>query len=189
MSDDNHEDKPPAPWWVEYGPLIVFLGLYKLRDIYWATGGLMVALALALAAAWLTKRTVPPAVVVGAAIAMPFGALTLWLRDPRFIYLKPTILYALLAGVLLVGLARGRAFLKDLLGSKLKLSDDGWRALSLRFAVFWLVLAAANEAVWRIFTPARERVWVLFKFPGVPLLMMVFLLTQMPLLKRHAAAE
>jgi len=103
--------------------------------------------------------------------------------------MKPTIVGVVSAAVLLFGLMKGKAFLKSLLGTQLKMKDEGWRALSLRFAIFSLVLAAANEVMWRTFTPARERIWVLFKFPGIPLLTAIFLLTQMPLFKRFELPE
>ena len=182
-------DKPaPSKAVVEYGPLLVFLALYKLKDIYWATGGLMIALTLALGYAWLGSKRVPPMLVLTAAIGLPLGALTLWLRDPRFIYLKPTIVYVVLSLVLFGGLVRGRPLLKELLGEQMEMRDEGWRALSLRFAIFWLCLAGANEVMWRTFTPAKEQVWVLFKFPGIPILVMIFLATQLPMMKRHGLA-
>lgn len=174
---------------VEYGPLVVFLALYKFKDIYWATGGFMAALALAMALAYRAERKLPPMLLFTGALVLPLGGLTLYLRDPRFIYLKPSIVAVVSALVLLGGLARGKALLKPLLGAQLALTDEGWRALSLRFALFSLALAGANEAVWRTFTPDRERLWVLFKFPGIPLLTALFLATQLPLFKRHELTE
>ena len=88
------------------------------------------------------------------------------------------------AVVLLGGLVRGKALLKPLLGEKLPMQEEGWRALSLRFALFSLVLGATNEFVWRSVTPDRADLWVLFKFPGIPVLTALFLVTQMPLIKR-----
>jgi intracellular septation protein len=175
----------PPKWLIEYGPLLVFLVLYRLRDIYWATGAFMVALALSMAVTYRAHGKLSPMVIFTGAVVLPLGGLTLYLRDPRFIYLKPTIVWVVSALVLLGGLARGKALLKSLLGAQLALTDEGWRALTLRFALFAFVLGGINEAVWRTFTPERERVWVLFKFPGIPLLTVVFLMTQMPLIKRH----
>ncbi|MBM4358897.1 MAG: septation protein IspZ [Deltaproteobacteria bacterium] len=195
MTGSEPHDAPPAnepatagppPWLYEYGPLLVFLTLYRVKDIYWATGGIMIALAGAMFFAYRAHGKLPPLLVFTAAIVLPLGALTIYLHDPRFIYLKPTIVWVVSALVLLGGLARGKALLKPLLGGKLRITDAGWRTLSFRFALFSLVLAGANEFVWRTYTPERERVWVLFKFPGIPLLTAVFLMTQMPLIKRHA---
>jgi intracellular septation protein len=124
--------------------------------------------------------------VVTAVVVLVFGGMTIWLGDPRFIYVKPTIVTSLSALVLLGGLAFKRPLLKPLMGSALELTDEGWSALSLRFALFSFVLAGLNEAVWRSVTPHAEHLWVWFKFLGIPGLTVLFLLTQTPLLKRHA---
>jgi intracellular septation protein len=174
----------PPKWLIEYGPLLVFLALFKLKGIYWATGGFMVALALAMAASYVVHKKLPPTLIFTGAIVLPLGALTIYLHDARFIYMKPTIVSIVSAVVLLGGLARGKALLKPLLGAQLPMKDEGWRALSLRFAFFSLVLGAANEFVWRSVTPDREHLWVLFKFPGIPVLTAMFLMTQMRMIKR-----
>jgi intracellular septation protein len=176
----------PPKWLVEYGPLLVFLGLYRVRDIYWATGGFMLALVLAMVQAYRADGKLPPTLIFTGALVLPLGLLTLVLRDPRFIYMKPTIVATVSALVLLGGLARGKALLRSLLGAQLQLTDEGWRALSLRFALFSLALAMLNEFVWRSYTPERERIWVLFKFPGIPILTAVFMATQFSLFQRHA---
>jgi intracellular septation protein len=181
--------KGPPKWLIEYGPLLVFLACYRFKDIYFATGAFMIALTVALGGAWLAEGKLPPALIFTAALVLPLGGLTIALRDPRFIYTKPTIVAVVSALILFGGLLRKKALLKSLLGAQLRLSDQGWRALSWRFALFSLLLAAANEAVWRSFTPERERIWVLFKFPGIPLLTAIFLVTQMPLLQRFADGE
>lgn len=181
---------PPGPpkWAIEYGPLAAFLVLYRVKDIYWATGGFMVALTLAMALAYRAERKLPPTLLFTGALVLPLGALTIYLRDPRFIYLKPTIVAVVSALVLLGGLARGKALLKPLLGAQLALDEQGWRTLSLRFALFSFVLAGLNEAVWRSVTPDRERLWVFFKFPGIPLLTAIFMATQMGLVRKHSQA-
>ncbi len=188
MTELEAKRRPPK-WLIDYGPLLVFLACYRLKGIYWATGGFMAALVLALGAAWLSERKIPPPLLFSAAIVIPLGVLTIVLHDPRFIYLKPTIVAGGSALVLFGGLLRGRALLKELLGSQLKMKDEGWKALSFRFAIFSTLLAVANEVMWRTFTPARENIWVMFKFPGIPLLTALFLMTQMPLFKRFELPE
>jgi len=174
---------------VDFGPLIVFVVAYKLRGIYWATGAFMVAATLALLYSWRREGKVRPLPLVTLVIVMVFGGMTIWLRDPRFIYVKPTIVAGLTGTILLGGLAFGRALLKPLLGSALELSDEGWRAFSFRFALFSFGLAALNEFVWRRFTPQAEHIWVWFKFLGIPGLTLIFLLAQTPMLKRFRIGD
>ena len=171
---------------VELGPLAVFFVGYRVGGVLAATAAFMVAVTLGLGYMWWKERRLPPMMVASAIIVLIFGGLTVGLKDPRFIYVKPTILSGLGGLVLLGGLVVGRPLLKPLLASALTMDDGGWRALTLRFGLFWLALAGLNELVWRHFTPAREDLWVWFKILGIPSLTMLFMLTQSGLLRRHA---
>src|SRR3546814_8552227 len=87
--------------------------------------------------------------LVTAAVVGVFGGLTLWLHDDTFIKMKPTVINALYAAVLLGGLALGRMPLRLLLGSALQITEAGWRQLSLRCGLMFAGLAVLNEIVWR----------------------------------------
>jgi intracellular septation protein len=192
MSDDPTPGAPaepkPAPrgkFLFDFGPLVVFFVGYKVGGVLVATAAFMVAMTIALVWTWIRDRRLPPMMIVTAVVVLVFGGLTVGLREPRFIYVKPTIDSALMGLALLGGMATGRPLLKPLLGSALALRDAGWRALSVRFGIFWLVLALLNELVWRSVTPERESLWVWFKFLGIPALTLAFLLTQAGLFRRH----
>ena len=179
-----------APPWlkptVDYGPLLVFLAFYFATDLLAATAALIAVTALALVLALWIERRVPWMPVVTAAVVWVFGGLTLWSGDEIFIKMKPTIAQLLFAAVLLGSLTLGRPVLKPLLGAAWPMDDLGWRRLSLRFAVFFLVMAVLNEAVWR--TQSTD-VWVLFKVFGLFGLTMLFALAQVPLMTRHRLPE
>ncbi len=66
------------------------------------------------------------------------------------------------------------------------LTDEGWRKLTLRWALFFLALAVLNEIVWR--TQSTD-IWVTFKVFGVLPLTFVFAALQYPLLQKYAAPE
>ena len=121
------------------------------------------------------------AVVVGV-----FGGLTIYLEDDTFIKMKPTIVQVAFGVILLTGLAFGRPFLKNLMGSAWAMDDEGWRKLTFRFGVFFLVMAAINEAVWRTQT---TDFWVNFKVFGIIGLTLVFAMSQAPLIGRHQIDE
>jgi intracellular septation protein len=182
--------KRPAPPWLrpvtEYGPLAVFVVAYVLGDLMVATSALIAATAVALAVSYAIARHIPALPLITAIVVGIFGGLTLWLQDETFIKLKPTIVQLLFAAVLIGGLAFGRPFLKQVMGAALHMDDDGWRNLTVRFAVFFVVMAGINEVVWR--TQSTD-VWVGFKTFGIVGLTLVFGLCQVGLIRRHQLPE
>jgi intracellular septation protein len=176
-----------APGWlkpaVDYGPLAVFFASYLAFGLMAATAVLIAASLVALLLAWLLERRVPLVPLITAAIVAVFGGLTLWLQDETFIKMKPTIVQALFAVVLLSGLAFGRPLLKPLLGAVMPpMSERAWRQFTLRYALFFLAMAGLNELVWR--TQSTD-FWVTFKVFGLPGLTILFILAQIPFVGRE----
>jgi intracellular septation protein len=190
MSDEGNlhgstaQPKPLLKLLVELGPLIAFFLVYSRAGIYWATGILMVATVASLIASWKLFGRLLPMPVVTAVLVVVFGGLTFWLDDPRFIMVKPTIINLGFAGVLLAGLAMRRPLLKMLFGEAFNLTEEGWRKLSVRWALFFLSLAVLNELVWRNFS---ESAWVNFKVFGILPLTVMFAMAQIGLIRRHEA--
>lgn len=177
------------PWvrpTTDYGPLAAFFIAYLLADLLTATAALMAATAVALGLALAVERRVPAMPLITAAVVGVFGGLTLWFNDETFIKIKPTIVQGLMAAALLGGLAFGRPLLKPLLGSAWPMDEAGWRALTLRFALFFIAMAALNELVWR--TQSTD-FWVSFKVFGLIGLTFAFGMFQMPLMQRHRIPE
>ncbi|MDX2155726.1 MAG: inner membrane-spanning protein YciB [Hyphomicrobiaceae bacterium] len=166
---------------LELGPLVLALVAYLLAGFYWATGVLMASTVVAVVATRVVFGRVGPALAATTVVVLVFGAMTLWLRDPSFIKMKPTIVNIAFAAALFFGLATDRPFLKLLLGEALRLSDEGWRVLTWRWACFFVVLAAANEVVWRNFS---DGTWWTFKVAIFPLTMLFFA-AQWGVIKRH----
>lgn len=168
---------------LELGPLAVFFFVNARWDIFTATAAFMAAMLVSLAVSWsLTRRLAVMPVVTGV-VVLVFGTLTLVLHDDTFIKMKPTIVNGLFAAVLLGGLAFGKALLGYVFDSAFRLTDEGWRKLTLRWGLFFVVLAVLNEAVWRTQT---TDFWVGFKVWGILPLTLVFSAAQLPLLNRHA---
>jgi intracellular septation protein len=169
---------------VDYGPLAAFFLTYLLYGLMAATAVVIVGSLLALAAAWAIERRVPLIPLITAAVVAVFGGLTLWLQDATFIKMKPTIVQALFAAILLGGLLLKRPLLKVLLGAMMPpMSDRAWSQFTLRYALFFVAMALLNEVVWR--TQSTD-FWVSFKVFGLPVLTILFIASQMPFISRHA---
>ena len=168
----------------DLGPLALFFFANSRYGIFTATATFMVAVLAALAASYALTRTLPIMPVVTAIIVVVFGGLTLILHDATFIKVKPTIIYALFGAVLLGGLYFNKPLLGIVFDQLFHLTDEGWRKLTWRWALFFLALAVLNELVWR---NASTDAWVKFKVFGVMPLTFVFAALQTPLLKKYAA--
>ena len=167
---------------LDLGPLLIFFAANAVFGIFTATAVFMAAMLIVIAIGIAIERKISPMPLITGALVLLFGGLTLWLSNDIFIKIKPTILYAIFAAVLLGGLAFSRLFIKLLLGQTLKLSDAAWRTLTWRWAVFFVALAIINEIVWR---NVSTNTWVAFKVWAIFPLTLLFAMAQTPFISRH----
>ena len=167
---------------LEMGPLVLFFFANAKFGIFIATGVLMVGVVAALAASWLLTRHLPVMPLVTAVAVLFFGALTFIFQDELFIKMKPTIVNSIFGSVLLIALAMGKPLLPVVLDSMMRLTEAGWRILTLRWGLFFFLLAGINEVVWRTQT---TDFWVSFKVFGTMPITIVFALAQVPLIMKH----
>lgn len=185
--DMTQETTPRAlPKWLtpvtEYGPLGAFFVAYLLYDLMVATAIVIGATVIAVLVSLIVARKIPWMPLVTAAVVSVFGGLTLYLDNDAFIKMKPTIVQLLFAAILLGGLAIKRMPLKLVMGRSLPMPDAAWRALTIRFAVFFVFMAALNEVIWR--TQSTD-LWVSFDVFGQMILTLLFIAAQIPFLMRH----
>jgi intracellular septation protein len=182
--------KKTLPGWlrilVEWGPLIAFFIANARGGIFWGTGVFMAATVVALAVSWTLTRRLALVPLIGAVFVAVFGGLTLWLQNDTFIKVKVTLVNVMFGSILLAGLYFGKQFLKLVLGEALKMDDEGWRILTLRWGLFFFALAALNEVIWR---SVGTDLWVNFKVFGILPLTLLFALSQAPLMSRHMIGE
>jgi len=164
-------------WLAERFPALASLG----GPIFIATGLFIVATLIALGVSLALTRRLPIMPFVTGIVVVIFGGLTLWLHNETFIKMKPTIVNTLFGLVLLGGLAFGKSLLGYVFDSVFRLTDEGWRKLTFRWGLFFLLLAVLNEMVWRTMSTDA---WVNFKVFAIMPLTFVFTLFQLPLITR-----
>ncbi len=175
-------------WFVDYSALVIFLAAFFLtgRDMTKATWALVAGSAVALAVGFLVERRLAFFPLIAGGAALVFGGLSLFFHDSRLLKIKPTVMNALFGVVLLGGLALRKHPLKLLLGEAFDMPEAAWRRLTIHYALFFLFLAVLNEAVWRTQTDAT---WVLFRFPGMMIITLVFTVSQLPFLMRYVKGQ
>ena len=172
---------------LDVGPLLLFFIANARVGIFAATAAFMVAIVVAMAVSYALVRRVSVIQLFSAFMVIVMGGLTLYLHDESFIKLKPTIYYAFVAGLLGYGLATGKPVLQSVLGSAYPgLEPEGWRKLTRNWAIFFVAMAVANEAVWRSST---TQFWISYKLWGALPATMLFALANVPMLLRHGLAK
>ncbi|MEC9369459.1 MAG: septation protein A [Pseudomonadota bacterium] len=171
---------------LDLGPLLAFFAVNAWHGIYWATGIFMLATIASLAVSRFAFGHFPTMPLVTAGFVIVFGGLTLWLRDETFIKIKPTIIYLVMAGLLAIGLARGRIYLRMIMDEVFILDEPGWRRLTWQWTGFLMFMAVLNEIVWRSVSTDH---WVAFKVFGLLPLTMVFAIAQTIALRNHLKAK
>ncbi len=171
---------------LELGPLAVFFLAYAKMGIFAATGILMAGVLVTLGVSYVMLQRIPIMPLVTAIIVMIFGSLTLFFHDETLIKIKPTALYTLFGITLFVGLALRKPLLSILFDGALHVTDEGWRKLTVRWALFFFALAVLNECIWR--TQSTD-FWVKCKTFGFLPLTLLFALAQAPLILRYEIKE
>ncbi len=188
--------KPPSTalrMAIDAGPLVVFFAVNQLAGgpqiarALTATVAFMVAIAVAMVVSRVKLGRISPMLWFSGGLVFLFGALTLYFHDTTFIKVKPTIVYTMLSAILVFGLTTGRPLLQSMLESAYPgLTQLGWRKLTINWAVFFAVMAVANEIAWRILAPTDDLTrWAAFKLWVVVPATFIFALGNIPMLLKH----
>ena len=181
---------------VDYGPVLVFFLVYRyfspkdssqtleeVAAVIWGTGAFMAAAVVALIVSKWKLGRISPMLLLSTALIVFFGAVTIFLGDPFYIQIKPTVIYLIFGLALLIGVARGRALLKYLLEAAFEgLDDAGWMILSRNWGVFFLALAALNEGFRHFLSFGGWLETKLYVFLPASF---IFTFAHMPMLLRH----
>jgi intracellular septation protein len=171
---------------IDFFPILLFFGAYKLYDIYIGTGVLMAATVLQMALIYGIDRKLQAMHKITLALILVFGTLTLVLHDDRFIKWKPTVLYAAMAIALAVAVwVYKKNFLKMLLGSQMSLPEPVWMRLHVMWIAYSAFMALINAYVAAYYS---TEAWVNFKLWGYAF-PLVFIVGQGFYISRYLTAD
>ena len=169
----------------DFGPLLIFFVVYYKsgKDLSAAIPPLIVTTVIAVAVVYFIEKKIPYVPLIGGVVISLFGGLTLYFKNPVFLYMKPTIVNVIFAFTLIVGKNFfNKNFLEFFFKSAFQLDQIGWTKLNNRWAYFFIFLAILNEIVWRT---QPETTWVNFKVWGIIPLTFIFTALQLPLINKH----
>ncbi|WP_422058934.1 inner membrane-spanning protein YciB [Sphingopyxis sp.] len=187
---------------IDFGPLLVFFLAYKLSSggegafaattaAIKGTLAFMVAIVIAMGVSKWKLGKISPMLWMSSILVIGFGALTIWFHDERFIVMKPTIIYAAFAVLLLGGYWFKKPMLKYLLQSALEgLTERGWLLLSRNWGLFFATLGIANHVMYEMIQAKQMSFdfWLTIKVWGVTALSFLFTLAQLPVMLRNGLA-
>ena len=208
MNDAASKAKAKSGWLniaVDYGPVLVFFLSYRhfspsdhndaigeMLAVIKSTAAFMLAAIIALVVSRWRLGHISPMLWLSTLLIVGFGGLTILLRDPVWIQIKPTAIYLLFGVSLLIGYWRGRPLLKYLLEAAFEgLSDAGWLKLSRNWGLFFFFLAALNEVIRRIYNVDHGNfgTWISLKLWLFMPLSFLFTFTQLPMLLKHGLMQ
>jgi intracellular septation protein len=153
-------------WSIEFGPIILFflcLNFFGQSNdgFVFSTAVFTISTIIALLSAYIRDKRIALFPIISGVFVVTFGLTTVYLKMPSIFIIKDTIYNGLFAVLLFIGLLFKKGLLKDLFGSLFDMSDEGWRKLSFRWMLMFLILASSNEIVWRNYS---QETWVIYKF-------------------------
>ena len=184
---------------LELGPvLLFFIGFTMTKGQTYLIGGseysgflvmtaaLIVMIMITSGIYWVLTGTLSRMQILTLVLVVVLGGISVWLKDERFLKMKPTLVYVTFGTILGIGLLRGQSYLSLVMDQALPLQPEGWMILTRRLTAFFFVLAAANEAVWRLMS---TEAWVNFKTFGLTAALFLFFMSQGRMVERYALPE
>ncbi|MEW6331526.1 MAG: septation protein A [Pseudomonadota bacterium] len=172
-------------------PLLLFFAAFKFYDIYVATAVAIAASFVQVGLFWFKHRRFETMHVVTLGVIAVFGGLTLLLHDDTFIKWKPTLVYWILAAIVLASQWFGRkTVIERMMSSQIALPAPVWKRLNLSWGLFFAALGALNIYVafyygLELDAATRQGIWVNFKVFGLLGITLVFVVVQAVFMARH----
>ena len=165
----------------EFLPLILFLGAYFYKGIYFALGVLMVAMPVGLLVKYQMTKKIDKMYLWSTVFLLVAGSATFYFDNPEFLYWKPSVFYWAVGGAFFLSNWFGA---KPLVRRAFDMADDlptdqvssgQWAALNFVWVIFFAAMGLLNIYVTYNFP---EKFWVQFKVFGLLGITIVFMVAQ-----------
>ncbi|GMR18381.1 MAG: septation protein A [Gammaproteobacteria bacterium] len=175
----------------DFFPLLLFFAAFKVYGIYTATAVAIAASFIQVGWYWFRHHKFETVHLVSLGVITVFGGLTLLLQDDTFIKWKPTIVYWVLAMLVLGSQFLGKkTAMERLMSAQITLPDHVWSKQNFSWGIFFAALGALNIYVAFYYgldldADTRREIWVNFKVFGLLGVTFVFVVIQAIFMSRH----
>lgn len=175
MNTESYGTRANMKQLLEFLPLIIFFIVYQMSGttlsvgdseytfdgIYTATIALILTTILQVIIVRLVWGSVEKRLLGVAGAVIIFGGATVLLKDPVFIFWKPTVFNWALAGVSVVWhVMRGKCLFEDLLPDEIEMPKHIWKRVTVASTLHFFIVGAVNLYVAYNFSMDA---WVSFK--------------------------
>jgi intracellular septation protein len=170
----------------EFGPLTLFFFVSAYWGFYpGATALVLSTLATLAYSVCYLKRFAYFSLTVSL-FTLLSGFATLYFHQPEWLVLEFTISNIFFGIALFSAYRRKTLILKKLFRHMFAMTDHGWRILTLRWAIAFILIGSTNQIFWEM--RPYENEWTLFRFV-VTLLTIIFAVSQFSLSRRERLPE
>jgi len=170
---------------IEFGPIVVFLIASEYTEFFKAVTIFVILTIISMIVGQIERKSFAWFPFIVGIIVTISGLLTILLHDPFYIIIKDTIYNAGFAIVLGIGLYYNKSLLKPLFQGLFSMNANGWRILTIRWTIMFVILTVGNEVA-RIHLSPED--WVMYKSIAT-VITMIFSLYQFKLSKKERLPE
>ena len=167
-------------------PLLFFLVGYKLFGFIGASGCMCASSIVLISYDLFRNRKVQGTILFTTAMSSIVFLTSAITDNPNLIKMKPTIINIALAFAMSIALIMKKNPIKGALGPTLKMSDDSWNVLARRWIALFVLLAITNEVIRHNYS---DSLWLFFKIFGIMIINIIFIVMQIPFIKREMIVE
>ncbi|CAL4321834.1 Probable intracellular septation protein A [Buchnera aphidicola (Eriosoma lanigerum)] len=154
--------------------IFLFFITYHIFNIFIATIVLMIISLIVCIIHYYVYQTIDIINIINCIIIFIFGSFTIIFHNPEFIKWKITILYFLLALILiLIPKMKKQTLLESILCQYYSLSNQEWKKINIIWSLFFLLCSVLNLYIAYHFS---ENFWVYFKMFGLSGIIILFTL-------------